>query len=71
MAAEGAPIGWLPPEAEVRAAAGLIIPLSAEGSRFAADYGTVTATSHEAREQARLTTEGWRRQVGSRWTSPA
>ena len=59
--AEGVLIGWLPPEAEVRLLDS-IIPLSAEGSRFAADYGTVTGTSHEAREQARLTTEGWRRQ---------
>jgi methyltransferase (TIGR00027 family) len=58
--AEGVLIGWLPPEAEVRLLDS-IIPLSAEGSRFAADYGTVTGTSHEAQEQARLMTEGWRR----------
>jgi methyltransferase (TIGR00027 family) len=58
--AEGVLIGWLPPEAEVRLLDS-IIPLSAEGSRFAADYGTVTGTSQEAQEQARLMTEGWRR----------
>ena len=59
--AEGVLIGWLPPEAEVRLLDS-IIPLSAEGSRFAADYGTVTGTSPAAREQARLATEGWRQQ---------
>ncbi|BBY41132.1 putative S-adenosyl-L-methionine-dependent methyltransferase [Mycobacterium mantenii] len=59
--AEGVLIGWLPPEAEVRLLDS-IIPLSAEGSRFAADYGSVTGTSEEAREQDRLMTEGWRRQ---------
>ncbi|BBX63283.1 putative S-adenosyl-L-methionine-dependent methyltransferase [Mycobacterium saskatchewanense] len=58
--AEGVLIGWLPPEAEVRLLDS-IIPLSAEGSRFAADYGTVTGTSPEAQEQSRLLTEGWRR----------
>lgn len=58
--AEGVLIGWLPPEAEIRLLDS-IIPLSAEGSRFAADYGTVTGTSPAAREQARLMTEGWRR----------
>lgn len=59
--AEGVLIGWLPPEAEVRLLDS-IIPLSAEGSRFAADYGMVTGTSPEAQEQARRMTEGWRRQ---------
>lgn len=59
--AEGVLIGWLPPEAELRLLDS-IIPLSAEGSRFAADYGTVTGTSPAAREQARLATEGWRQQ---------
>ncbi|BBY02403.1 SAM-dependent methyltransferase [Mycobacterium seoulense] len=59
--AEGVLIGWLPPEAEIRLLDS-IIPLSAEGSRFAADYGTVTGTSPAAQEQARLMTEGWRRQ---------
>lgn len=59
--AEGVLIGWLPPEAEVRLLDS-IIPLSAEGSRFAADFGTVTGASDDAKEQARLMTEGWRRQ---------
>ncbi|UXA05955.1 SAM-dependent methyltransferase [Mycobacterium sp. SMC-2] len=58
--AEGVLIGWLPPEAEVRLLDS-IIPLSAEGSRFAADYGTVAGDSQGAREQARHMTEGWRR----------
>ncbi|WP_374024634.1 SAM-dependent methyltransferase [Mycobacterium sp. HNNTM2301] len=58
--AEGVLIGWLPPEAEVRLLDS-IIPLSAEGSRFAADFGTVTGSSPQDREQARLTAEGWRR----------
>jgi methyltransferase (TIGR00027 family) len=59
--AEGVLIGFLPPEAEVRLL-DAIIPLSAEGSRFAADFGTVGATSPETQEQNRLMTEGWRRQ---------
>ncbi|OBH08026.1 SAM-dependent methyltransferase [Mycobacterium sp. E1747] len=58
--AEGVLIGWLPPEAEVRLLDS-IIPLSAEGSRFAADFGTVTGSSPQDQEQARLMTEGWRR----------
>jgi methyltransferase (TIGR00027 family) len=59
--AEGVLIGFLPPEAEVRLLDS-IIPLSAEGSRFAADYGTVAGTSPETQEQNRLMTDGWRRQ---------
>ncbi|MGO8769564.1 MAG: SAM-dependent methyltransferase [Mycobacterium sp.] len=59
--AEGVLIGFLPQEAEVRLLDS-IIPLSSEGSRFAADYGTVTDTSEGAQEQSRLMTEGWRRQ---------
>ena len=58
--AEGVLIGFLPPEAEVRLLDS-IIPLSSEGSRFAADYGTVTGTSQQDREQAQLMAEGWRR----------
>ena len=38
-----------------------VISLSAEGSRFAADYGSVTGTSPEAREQAQHLAETWRR----------
>lgn len=59
--AEGVLIGWLPPEAEVRLLDS-ITPLSAEGSRFAADFGFVTGTSEAAQEQSRLMTEGWRKQ---------
>jgi O-methyltransferase involved in polyketide biosynthesis len=54
-------IGFLPPEAEVRLL-DAIIPLSSEGSRFAADFGTVAPTTPEGQEQTRLMTEGWRRQ---------
>lgn len=59
--AEGVLIGFLPPEAEVRLL-DAIIPLSSEGSRFAADFGTVAPATPEGREQSRLSTEGWRRQ---------
>lgn len=59
--AEGVLIGWLPPEAEVRLLDS-ITPLSAEGSRFAADFGSLNDGSEQSREQARQTTEGWRRQ---------
>jgi methyltransferase (TIGR00027 family) len=58
--AEGVLIGFLPPEAEVRLL-DAIIPLSREGSRFAADYGAVAGTSQEAQQQSRLMAEGWRR----------
>jgi methyltransferase (TIGR00027 family) len=58
--AEGVLIGFLPPEAEIRLLDS-IIPLSFEGSRFAADYGTVAGSSEEAQEQARQMAEGWRR----------
>lgn len=59
--AEGVLIGFLPPEAEVRLL-DAITPLSAEGSRFAADFGTIAGSSQEAQEQVRRTAEGWRRQ---------
>ncbi|MCV7031617.1 SAM-dependent methyltransferase [Mycobacterium sherrisii] len=58
--AEGVLIGFLPPEAEVRLLDN-IISLSAAGSRLAADHGSVTGTSDEAREQAQKMSEGWRR----------
>jgi methyltransferase (TIGR00027 family) len=58
--AEGVLIGFLPPEAEVRLLDS-IIPLSAEGSRFAADYGSLSGPSQDSQEQDRLMTEGWRR----------
>jgi methyltransferase (TIGR00027 family) len=59
--AEGVLIGFLPPEAEIRLLDS-IIPLSFEGSRLAADYGTVAGSSQEAQEHSRLMAEGWRRQ---------
>jgi methyltransferase (TIGR00027 family) len=59
--AEGVLIGFLPPEAEVRLLDS-IIPLSSEGSRFAADFGMLSGTSEESQKQARLMAEGWRRQ---------
>ncbi len=59
--AEGVLIGWLPPEAEVRLLDS-ITPLSAEGSRFAADFGSLNDGSQESQEEARRTAEGWRRQ---------
>jgi methyltransferase (TIGR00027 family) len=58
--AEGVLIGFLPPEAEVRLLDN-VISLSAQGSRLAADYGSVIGTSDEAAEQAQEMTEGWRR----------
>ncbi|OBG35553.1 class I SAM-dependent methyltransferase [Mycobacterium sp. E3198] len=58
--AEGVLIGWLPPDAEVRLLDS-ITPLSAEGSRFAADFGSLNDGSEESQEQARRTAEGWRR----------
>ncbi|OBE91966.1 hypothetical protein [Mycobacterium sp. 852002-10029_SCH5224772] len=54
-------IGFLPPEAEVRLL-DTIIPLSSEGSRFAADFGAVAGTSPQMQEQSRRMAEGWRRQ---------
>jgi methyltransferase (TIGR00027 family) len=59
--AEGVLIGFLPPEAEVRLLDN-VIALSAAGSRLAADYGTITGSSQESQQQARLITESWRRQ---------
>jgi methyltransferase (TIGR00027 family) len=59
--AEGVLIGFLPPEAEVRLLDS-ITPLSSEGSRFAADFGTIAGSSEESQEQTRRATEGWRRQ---------
>jgi methyltransferase (TIGR00027 family) len=58
--AEGVLIGWLPPEAEVRLMDD-VIALSAPGSRFAADYGSVAGNTPEAAEQAQRLAETWRR----------
>ena len=57
--AEGVLIGFLPPDAEVRLLDN-VIALSATGSRFSADYGSLNPDTPEAREQARLQAEGWR-----------
>jgi methyltransferase (TIGR00027 family) len=59
--AEGVLIGFLPPEAEVRLLDN-VISLSAPGSRFAADFGSLNQGSPESQEQARIAAEGWRRQ---------
>ena len=59
--AEGVLIGFLPPEAEVRLLDN-VIALSAAGSRFSADFGSLNDGSQESQEQARITAEGWRRQ---------
>jgi methyltransferase (TIGR00027 family) len=59
--AEGALIGFLPPEAEVRLLDN-VIALSAVGSRFSADYGSLNPGTPEAREHARLMADGWRAQ---------
>lgn len=57
--AEGVLIGFLPPDAEVRLL-DHVHGLSAPGSRFAADYGTVASQSEEAQQQNRTMTESWR-----------
>lgn len=59
--AEGVLIGFLPPEAEARLLDN-VIALSAAGSRFSADFGSLNDGSQESQEQARITAEGWRRQ---------
>ena len=59
--AEGVLIGFLPPEAEVRLLDN-VISLSAVGSRFAADFGSLNPGSPESEKQARIAAEGWRRQ---------
>jgi methyltransferase (TIGR00027 family) len=59
--AEGVLIGFLPPEAEIRLLDN-VISLSAPGSRFSADFGSLNDGSPESQEQARIATEGWRRQ---------
>jgi methyltransferase (TIGR00027 family) len=57
--AEGVLIGFLPPEAEVRLLNN-VAALSAAGSRFAADYGTVRGQTEEQQRQARIMTDRWR-----------
>jgi len=57
--AEGVLIGFLPAEAEVRLLDN-VTALSAAGSRFAADYGSVRGQTEEAQRQAQTMTERWR-----------
>jgi methyltransferase (TIGR00027 family) len=57
--AEGVLIGFLPPEAEVRLLDN-VDALSAAGSRFAADYGSVGAQTEAEKLQAQTLTERWR-----------
>jgi methyltransferase (TIGR00027 family) len=57
--AEGVLIGFLPPDAEVRLVDN-VSALSATGSRFTADYGSVIGQTEDAKQQARLMTDSWR-----------
>jgi len=57
--AEGVLIGFLPPDAEVRLL-DHVTALSAAGSRFAADYGSVRGQTEVQRRQAKIMTERWR-----------
>jgi methyltransferase (TIGR00027 family) len=56
--AEGVLIGFLPPEAEVRLLDN-VTALSAPGSKFAADYGSVRGQTEAQRRQARIMTDRW------------
>ncbi len=56
--AEGVLIGFLPQEAEVRLLDN-VIALSAVGSRFAGDYGSVRGQTEKAQQQARIMTDRW------------
>jgi len=57
--AEGVLIGFLPPEAEVRLL-DHVTALSAAGSKFAADYGSVRGQTEEQQRQAQIMTDRWR-----------
>jgi methyltransferase (TIGR00027 family) len=57
--AEGVLIGFLPPEAEVRLLDN-VTALSAAGSKFAADYGSVRGQTEEQQRQAQMMTDRWR-----------
>ncbi|MDT7739697.1 MAG: hypothetical protein QOK09_3066 [Mycobacterium sp.] len=57
--AEGVLIGFLPPEAEVRLLDN-VTALSAAGSTFAADYGSVRGQTDVAQQQAQTLTDRWR-----------
>lgn len=54
--AEGVLIGFLPPEAEVRLLDN-VVSLSADGSRLAADYGSVIGSGADSQEQAQKITD--------------
>ncbi|WAC92570.1 SAM-dependent methyltransferase [Mycobacterium sp. Aquia_213] len=54
--AEGVLIGFLPPQAEVRLLDN-VISLSANGSRLAADYGSVIGSAEDSHEQAQKITD--------------
>src|SRR5271156_150391 len=56
--AEGVLIGFLPPEAEVRLLDN-VAALSAAGSTFAADYGSVRGQTEQAQRQAQTMTDRW------------
>jgi methyltransferase (TIGR00027 family) len=56
--AEGVLIGFLPQEAEVRLLDS-IIALSAAGSRFAGDYGSVRGQTDKQQQQARIMADRW------------
>jgi methyltransferase (TIGR00027 family) len=56
--AEGVLLGFLPQEAEVRLLDS-INALSAAGSRFAGDYGSVRGQTGKQQQQARIMTERW------------
>jgi methyltransferase (TIGR00027 family) len=56
--AEGVLIGFLPQDAEVRLLDS-VIALSATGSRFAADYGSVGGQTDKQQQQARILAERW------------
>jgi methyltransferase (TIGR00027 family) len=57
--AEGVLIGFLPPEAEVQLLDD-VTEMSATGSQFAADYGTVASQTPKQEQQARILTDRWR-----------
>jgi methyltransferase (TIGR00027 family) len=57
--AEGVLIGFLPPDAEVRLLDN-VTALSAAGSKFAGDYGSVRGQTEEQQRQAQLMTDRWR-----------
>jgi methyltransferase (TIGR00027 family) len=57
--AEGVLIGFLPPEAEVRLLDN-VTELSAPGSKFSADYGSLLGQTEVAQQQAQTLADRWR-----------